>query len=391
MTRLLVVSHTPHYRRDHTIVGWGATVRELDYLATLFDEVVHVAPLYDEAAPRSALPYASANVRLRQVRPAGGESLRDKLRIIGSAASYSAAIWEELNRADVVHVRCPANISLLAVLLLALRRKPEKRWIKYAGDWGPVSNDPISYRFQRWWLKGGWHRGTVTVNGSWPGQPEFVRSFLNPCLTETEIEGGRIQGRSKRLSVPMRLLFVGVVDELKGMNTALEVVRRARNHIGVVLDVVGDGPDRTRFETRAGTLGLSDAVRFHGWKPRPELAAFYGEAHVLLFPSLSEGWPKVLSEGMASGVVPVASRVGSVEEYLRNFKTGVSLDANDTDGFVRALVAYAADPEKWKQESLNGLAAAPSFGYDSYVDAVRNLLDLESRRPEPKSLAEVMD
>ena len=55
--RLLIVSHTPHYHAAGRLVGWGPTVRELDYLSELFDEVVHVAPVYGEAAPGSALPY----------------------------------------------------------------------------------------------------------------------------------------------------------------------------------------------------------------------------------------------------------------------------------------------------------------------------------------------
>jgi len=79
--RLLIVSHTPHYYREGEIVGWGATVREIDHLATLFESVVHIAPLHHEPAPASAMAYESGRVRLHEVRPAGGERLRDKLSI----------------------------------------------------------------------------------------------------------------------------------------------------------------------------------------------------------------------------------------------------------------------------------------------------------------------
>ena len=49
--RLLVVSHTEHFRKDGVTVGWGPTVRELGRLAGLFDELVHVAPLHRGAGP----------------------------------------------------------------------------------------------------------------------------------------------------------------------------------------------------------------------------------------------------------------------------------------------------------------------------------------------------
>ena len=41
--RLVIVSHTPHYRKDGAVVGWAATVREIDRLASIFEEVVHLA------------------------------------------------------------------------------------------------------------------------------------------------------------------------------------------------------------------------------------------------------------------------------------------------------------------------------------------------------------
>ena len=46
MRKLLIISHTPHFRRGKTIVGWGATVREIRYLAKAFDSICHIAPVH---------------------------------------------------------------------------------------------------------------------------------------------------------------------------------------------------------------------------------------------------------------------------------------------------------------------------------------------------------
>ena len=43
--KLLVISHTPHYTdQDGRVVGWGPTLRELNYLTDLFEHVYHIAP-----------------------------------------------------------------------------------------------------------------------------------------------------------------------------------------------------------------------------------------------------------------------------------------------------------------------------------------------------------
>ena len=371
MTRLLIVSHTPHYRRAGNVVGWGPTVREIDYLAELFTSVVHIAPLYDEPAPASALAYTSPRVSLRPVVPAGGETLRTKAGILRSYPAYGRTISEELDAADAVHVRCPANISLLALWLLRRRAEPRPRWIKYAGNWRPNGDDPRTYALQRDWLQRD-SRAAVTVNGRWPDQPEHVLSFDNPSLTDEEIAGGRAAATGKRLTAPLEVLFVGALNDGKGAGRALEVSRRlVERRVDHRLHFLGDGPDRPRYEVWAAEHHIP--ALFHGWIPRAELAAHYAAAHVVLLPSASEGWPKVLSEAMAYGAVPVASAVSSIPQVLAETGAGFACPATDIDAFAEAIRALVAVPERWAAASQAGVAAATRFTYRTYQRAVSDL------------------
>ncbi len=374
---LLVVSHTPHYRREGQIVGWGPTVREIDHLATLFDRVIHVAPLHGETAPASALPYHSRHIELRAVPPSGGRRLREKVGILTCAPAYARTILRALRSAEVVHIRCPANISFIALLLTGTFRSSRQRWIKYAGDWQPKGREAWSYGFQRWWLRQGWHRGLVTVNGEWPNQPGHVRPFFNPCLTDEELADARACAERKELSTPMRLIFAGRLESEKGAGRAIEVLARVRKRgIEATLDLVGDGPERADFEALAERLGVASALRFHGWFPRQALSKFYAAAHIMMFPTRSEGWPKALSEAMAYGVVPLAGKVSSIPQYLARFRTGKAIAPLDLEGFCRAIVEYHAAPSLWKGESQKAAEAAAAFTYSRYVEAVRALLKL---------------
>ena len=376
--RLLVISHTAHYLEQGSVRGWGPTVREIDRLASLFDELVHVAPLHPGPAPASALPYAAANVRHAAVRPSGGTSLFSKLGMLATWPAYARVILRELRSCDTVHVRCPSNIGLLTILLLAPRRTPESRWIKFAGNWRPESPDNMSYEFQRFLLRRGVARAIVTVNGSWPDQPAHVRSFLNPCLTEEEVTEGAAVGVAKDLASPVRLLFVGRVEEGKGCGNAIAILERLRvAGVDAQLDVVGEGAELAQMKSRTAARGLDAAIRWRGWLPRTALNRLYGEAHILLVPSSSEGWPKVVGEGMAYGVVPVASRVSSIPQYLEAFRTGRTVPPADVQGFVEAVSAYVREPGLWKEESRRALEAAARFTYESYLVAVRDVL-----RPE---------
>jgi glycosyltransferase involved in cell wall biosynthesis len=378
--KLLIVSHTPHYRAGGTIVGWGPTVREIDHLAGLFREVVHIAPLHEEPAPASALPYESVRVRVKTVRPAGGERHTQKARVFFLAPRWARAILREVADADVVHVRCPASIGLVALSVLQFRRQPRKRWIKYAGNWNPEGTEPLSYRLQRAWLRSGLTRGTVTVNGEWPDQPRHVHPFLNPCLTEMELEEGRCAAAQKTLGDSVNLLFVGRLENEKGAGHAIRVLERLRARaIDAKLDLVGDGPERGTFEALARQLGADDIIRFHGWLKRTVLGTLFSQAHFLLLPTVaSEGWPKVLSEAMAYGAVPLAGRVSCISQYLERFRSGRAIPADDEQAFVEAIATYAATPTAWQEESMRAVEAAALFTYSRHVENVRALLDLSS-------------
>ena len=367
-----------HYHRDGEVVGWGPTVQEIDSLTTLFQHVDHIACFYSESAPASALPYTSGKVGLIPVRPTGGPRFADKLRIISSFPSYARTILRALSKADVVHVRCPANICLLAIVLLGLRRKPKLRWVKYATSWRSNGEESLASTFQRWWLRKGMHRGIVTVNGHWPPQPPHVRSFLNPCLTSAELEAGRVKASKKELCRPLRLLFVGRLEHEKGVGICLEVIAELRNRgVDIHLNIIGEGESRPEFEQKAKSLCLLPHVNFVGGMPRTELAQFYADAHFVLLPTnFKEGWPKVLSEGMAYGAVPLSSEVSCIPEFLQEFETGRSFAFDDVAAFSDAIVEYWRTPALWKQESARALEAAKRFTYDNYLEAVKNILKL---------------
>lgn len=381
--RLLIISHTPHYRKGQAYVGWGPTIREINHLASIFQQITHIAPLHQESPPQSALEYESSRITLRPVPPAGGAGFFDKLSIFTNIPLYVYRILRELGRADVVHVRCPANISLVTLLLLSFLPLRSARWFKYAGNWHPEGREPKSYRLQRWWLSHRLHRGIVTINGSWPNQPSHVHSFFNPCLTDNELAEAEARVTGKKLSTPIRLLYVGHITKTKGVEHVINILCELQQKgLNATLDLVGDGLERPGFEKLAETLRVHHLVKFHGWLPRTALAPLYGQSHFMVFPSSSEGWPKVLSEAIAYGVVPISSDVSSIPQYLKQLGVGKVFRPDDVQAFTDAIIWYCSHPATWKEESQRGIEAAGLFSYRNYLQGLRKILNMEGNELE---------
>jgi glycosyltransferase involved in cell wall biosynthesis len=194
-------------------------------------------------------------------------------------------------------------------------------------------------------------------------------------LTEPEVLAAQASAEEKELTSPLQLMYVGRLENAKGTDRVLRILALLRRSgISLNLDLVGDGLLRKEFEELAESLGVAAATTFHGWLPRTALAPLYARAHIMLLPSDSEGWPKVLSEAMAHGVVPLSSRVGSIPQYLDRFCTGRTFEPENVEAFANAVLEYRVDPRNWKEESSNAVKAASLFTYEKYVEEVRNLL-----------------
>jgi glycosyltransferase involved in cell wall biosynthesis len=93
----------------------------------------------------------------------------------------------------------------------------------------------------------------------------------------------------------------------------------------------------------------------------------------LIHPTQSDGWPKVMSESMAFGVVPLAGAISSIPQVLAETGAGRALPAEDIFSFVEAIREFLEKPEQWKQASRAGLSSVHLFTYQAYLNSVRSL------------------
>ncbi len=130
----------------------------------------------------------------------------------------------------------------------------------------------------------------------------------------------------KSVATPLRILFVGHMEERKGLIYLLKSLDLLI-HEGTParLTIVGAGPLRESLGQAATDLGLTQFVEFVDYiQYGEELMQRYRDADVFVLPSISsEGVPKVLMEAMSQGLPVISTDVGSSKELLGDGKSGV--------------------------------------------------------------------
>lgn len=130
----------------------------------------------------------------------------------------------------------------------------------------------------------------------------------------------------------------------------------------LVLVGLSGAKKRAEFEALAARLGVADAVRFEGYVSDADLQRRYGEAAVLFYPSLYEGFGMPVVEAMASGVAVVASNLTSIPEVVGD--AGVLVDPRDEQAAGEALAAVLGDANRRAQLSARGLERARELSWE---------------------------
>lgn len=373
--KLLMISQTAYYIEKGQVFALGSVAEETDYLARVFTEVSAVGFLYkkEKTKARYFLPVKSNNFKLIGVLSAGGDKLLDKVYMLLVIPYWAAVILRELKRCDLVHIRCPANISLIAVLLLAFLRHPKLRWVKYAGAWDKPKV-PLFYALQRWLLHKNIHRGVVTINGRWRNQASHEISFFNPSITQEDIIKSASAVEEKRITYPLQILFVGRLEKEKGPGHVIEAAAVLIKK-GVLLRVVliGEGRQRKELEALAEGLGIKGSVDFKGSLEHPQVKQYMLNSHFLVLPSVSEGWPKVLSEAFAFGAFCIASNISAIPQILVDNQYGRVLNEISGSNIAGIIDEVIKTPDNWKRIINQARGRAGDFTYENYIEKVNEL------------------
>jgi glycosyltransferase involved in cell wall biosynthesis len=115
------------------------------------------------------------------------------------------------------------------------------------------------------------------------------------------------------------------------------------------------------------TNELKISATFPGFVSQSEVHGYLENAHILILPSKSEGFPKIVAEAWNYQAIPLVSPVGGLPHYLKNGKNGFMMDDVSREGLNNAIEQLL---EMTSQElqgiAQNGNKLANKFTFEYY-------------------------
>lgn len=140
----------------------------------------------------------------------------------------------------------------------------------------------------------------------------------------------------------LRLIFVGGLVPRKACDLALRAAAPLLRTDLAHFTVVGDGPERSRLEQLARTLGIEKAVSFCGWLSHAEVLRRLRSADTLVFPSVRDFGGGVVFEALATGVVPVVVDFGGPGDIVHP-EVGYKVPPTNESEIVSQIEKILAD------------------------------------------------
>ena len=133
---------------------------------------------------------------------------------------------------------------------------------------------------------------------------------------------------------PVRLLFVGRLSSVKGIDVIIKSMLTIKNK--AILSIVGDGELFNNLSHLIDDLDLSNQVTLCGSVTPEKVKDFYINNDVLIMNSILEGKPMTIIEAMSYGLPVITTPVGGICELVENNTNGIYTDGS-RESIVQSL------------------------------------------------------
>jgi glycosyltransferase involved in cell wall biosynthesis len=263
------------------------------------------------AAGRLASRTGSALLSYSYYGYSGFSSLRSGLpRILFQLHPHPISVRKILSRELEDHPDCAASLNKEWELCL-----PEQDFANLAAE---------TTMADAWIAASSFTRQTLVENGI-PGDKIHVIPY------GTDLRRFTPSSQLVSASGPLRLLFVGTINQRKGIKYLLEALRMLPTS-KVQLSVCGRVVDDLRlFEPFATQVRLRPSVS------DVELLEAYRSSDLLVFPSVAEGFGHVILEAMACGLPVLSTTHTAAPDLITNGEDGFVVEPRNAEQLARNI------------------------------------------------------
>jgi glycosyltransferase involved in cell wall biosynthesis len=224
-------------------------------------------------------------------------------------------------------------------------------------------------------LAAGWRRWPVAWTAVSDAAARPLRRLLGPEATVSVLPNA-VDASAWRTTPEARdpddvvVAVVGRLTRRKRPLDLLRTMRRARqlvpDRIRLQVELVGDGPQRSRVERSVHRHRMEGWVRLPGWRSAAQLRSLYRRADLFVAPAILESFGIAALEARAAGIPVVAMARSGIAEFVDHGLGGLLVD--DDNGMAQAIAALATDATRRRAMAAHNVSTPSPFDWPEVLE-----------------------
>ncbi len=349
----------------------------LQYASTHFSNVYLISSIRNNDNIGDLLPLKDlANIKVVEL-----PAVNSYLGAIANFKSYIKAINSTKRLVDAFYCRVPDPFCWLPKLLSS-----RPCIMHYVGD-----TIDATWHNEQWSL----FKKIIMISGYFP---DYLSTLIASKFSTVYTNGPHIQKKLSKLgikatsvisstirtdelkplglfraSIPPTFVYIGYLRYAKGINLLMDLwVELKQRWPNFLFNLVGDGEMTPQIEAFIEKHDLKDNVICYGYVgDREKMKSILRESDLFVFPSLSEGSPRVVIEAMAEGTPVVSTPVGSLPSTFVDKESIRFFDFNDLASLMNVINDYSSNPTSFDKIRKNAYQLVKNnYTQDSFLSTI---------------------
>ncbi len=175
------------------------------------------------------------------------------------------------------------------------------------------------------------------------------------------------------------ITYLGALSKDKGIEEALKVFGQLYNKVGKAYNfwIIGKGDeDYLNFlNSQVEKLGIKKQVKFWGFVSEKKKFELISKSHLLINPSIKEGWGLVVIEGAILGVPTVGFNSAGLRDSIINNQTGILCKHNSPTDMAEQVIKLLDNQRLYNRMCANAIKWSRKFNWKDSIKLSLSLLD----------------
>lgn len=172
--------------------------------------------------------------------------------------------------------------------------------------------------------------------------------------------------RSKYQKIPGRILYVGRLEKVKGVDILLRAFAKVTDP-NAHLRIIGNGSQYHALIKIAHELCIADRVTFAGYIPHEKIIEEHARARIFCGLSRSEALGNVFIEAMAACCIVIASKVGGIKDVIQDGINGLLVSPDNPSEVSDLINKILAQPGSFEPMARNAGQSADRFDWHDRI------------------------